>query len=164
MSSEEQTPVVSNSSNDNTAEEAKKRSAYHYWHSDVDNKKKAGDVAPLPVHVALASAKVEIDTVHYKTISKYSWGDNEKTVDIYVDWPELNADSVSVEFTNDGFCAKIKDSTDENVCHRLNLVLAKSIVPEESKFKCKPAQLAVKVKKQVVESWYDLEAKPKVDF
>jgi hypothetical protein len=146
----------------NAAEEAKKRSAYHYWHGDVDNKKKTGDVAPMPVHVALASAKVEIDTVQYKVISKYSWCDNEKTVDIYVDWPELNADSVSVEFGDDSLCAKIAESA--TVCHRLNLKLSKAIVAGESKFRCKPAQLAIKVKKETLETWFELEAKPNLDF
>ena len=163
MSSEEQ-QNTSNANNNNNNDDAKKRSAYHYWHGDVDNKKKTGDVAPMPVHVALASEKVEIDTVQYKNISTYSWGNNEKTVDIYVDWSDLNADNVSVDFTPDGVCAKIQDSSNAKVCHRLNLKLSKPIVPEESKFKCKPAQLAIKVKKVEVETWFDLEAKPSLDI
>ena len=144
------------------SEEQKKRSAYHYWHGDVDNKKKTGDVAPMPVHVALSSANVDLEKVVYKPITKYSWCDNEKTVDIYVDWPELKADSVSVDFTNDTVCAKITES--ETLIHRLNLKLAKTVLPEECKFRCKPAMLAIKLKKEPVEGWFDLEAKPSLDI
>ena len=144
------------------SEESKKRSAYHYWHGDVDNKKKTGDVAPMPVHVALTSEKVELEKIVYKPITKYSWCDNEKTVDVYVDWPELKAETVSVDFTNDSVCAKIQES--ETLVHRLTLKLSKGVLPEECKFRCKPAMLAIKLKKEPVESWFDLEAKPSLDI
>jgi hypothetical protein len=165
MSGEEQSTTATSpeqNNNNNTNDNDKKRSAYHYWHGDVDNKKSRGDVAPMPVHVALSSTKVEVDKVHYKPISKYSWCDNEKTVDIYVDWPELNADNVSVNFTAGTVIADVKES--DVVVHRLSIKTSKSVNPEESKFRCKPAQLAIKLKKENVETWFDLEEKPSLSL
>lgn len=155
----EQTNVASPQQQD---DKNKQRSAYHYWHGDVDNKKSRGDVAPMPVHVALSTTKVEVDKINYKPITKYSWCDNEKTVDIYVDWPELNADNVSVNFTNGTVVADIKES--DLVVHRLSIKTSKATNPEECKFRCKPAQLAIKLKKETVETWFDLEEKPSLSL
>ena len=137
-------------------------SDYYYWHGSHREKVARGDLAPMPVHTALAVEHVVVDAVQYKPVTKYSWCDNEKTVDIYVDWPNLNADAVTVQFTAGTVCAEIRES--EKLVHRLHLKTSKGIDPAESKFRCKPSQLAIKLKKEPVEHWFDLEPKPTIDM
>ena len=135
-----------------------KLSPYHYWHDHGHAKRAVGDVAPMPVHTALLSTEVKIDPVQYRAITKYSWCDNEKTVDVFIDWPNLDADAVTVDFQGDNFCADIRES--DKIVHRLHVKLSKTAAPAECKFRCKPGQLAIKLKKEPVEHWFDLEAKP----
>ena len=143
-------------------EMARRRSNYHYWHGNVAENRARGDVAPMPVHTVLASEVVTLNPVNYRPISRYSWCNNEKTVDVYVDWPNLDPEAVSVTFLENTLTADIREG--ETVVHRLSVRLSKRVFPDECKFKCKPSQLAIKLKKHPdeVEVWFDLQATPSI--
>eukprot|EP01006_Ploeotia_vitrea_P059135 TRINITY_DN71232_c0_g1_i1.p1 TRINITY_DN71232_c0_g1~~TRINITY_DN71232_c0_g1_i1.p1 ORF type:complete len:169 (-),score=31.14 TRINITY_DN71232_c0_g1_i1:158-634(-) len=134
------------------------QNSYYYWHNHGKDKADTGDVAPPPQHELVAKTKVEV-TRATKPILKFSWCDNKKTVKVYVPWPDVKEEEVSVNFQETTAELTIAGEATDN---RLLLnPLKEKIVPESSSFAIKGGkEVVLTLKKKEETSWYDLKGAP----
>ena len=175
MSAEEVTAVpdvVSDVADNSPANEAaasssssskKKDNSYYYWHGHEKERAKVGDVAPktsplLVKSEALAPEHHRSPLLATRSITKYSWCNNTKSVSVYVDLDgvhELPQENVKVDFDVKKLSVHVKGT--DGVSSVLLLRLAKDIAAEKSSFRFKPNQIVIKLDKGDSDAtWYDL--------
>lgn len=142
-----------------------KTNSYYYWHGHEKERAKLGDVAPktspmLVKSEAFTEAQVS-PLLKVKTISKYSWCNNTKSVSVYVDVEgveSLPQDCIKVEFDKKRLSVEVKAGG--GALQQLILPLSKEISPATSSFRLKPNQIVIKLDKAgVEETWFDLVGK-----
>eukprot|EP00667_Euglena_gracilis_P028960 EG_transcript_37646 len=130
--------------------------SYHYWHNHGKVRAELGDVAPPPKHELVEIAEKQLEKP-CKAITKYSFSDGDKKVQVYIDWPGIGSkpDSVSCVFDKRSFDLKIAE---EGECHRLCIPqLRSAIFPDTSTFRLKENQIVVSLMKAEKGKWYDLK-------
>mmetsp|Transcript_9532 Transcript_9532/g.31900 ORF Transcript_9532/g.31900 Transcript_9532/m.31900 type:complete len:264 (-) Transcript_9532:1702-2493(-) len=151
--------VVNSSEVKNAIELSKvkaKDKSYYYW------SRKATDEAPAPVEapkqIRTRAAKQE-EIIHYKTISSYSFEDEDGWVKVYISMPkvgDLPESSVTADFDVRSCSIRIMNYNGFN--HRLQVPkLSEEIIPEESNVRVKKDTVIVRLRKSKKDHhWYEL--------
>ncbi|ORC88237.1 uncharacterized protein TM35_000171090 [Trypanosoma theileri] len=154
-------------------ESGKKKNAnlYYYWHGHEKERAKVGDVAPMPKPVLVNKTDESSPSAAVMTypITKYSWGDGEKAVTVYVDTKldgkeTMAPDTLEVVFNKRKltvvYMANVEKSATEVVQRKKQLLLrlSKTIKANESSYKIKDAtgQIVLRLVKEEPTSWWEL--------
>ncbi|KAH9578988.1 CS domain [Trypanosoma melophagium] len=151
----------------------KKKNAnlYYYWHGHEKDRAKVGDVAPMPKPVLVNKTDECSPSAAVMTypITKYSWGDGEKAVTVYVDTKldgkeTMAPDTLQVVFNKRKltleYTANVEKSATDVVQRKKQLLLrlSKAIKVNESSYKLKDAtgQIVLRLVKEEPISWWEL--------
>eukprot|EP01065_Artemidia_motanka_P050185 TRINITY_DN8528_c1_g1_i1.p1 TRINITY_DN8528_c1_g1~~TRINITY_DN8528_c1_g1_i1.p1 ORF type:complete len:176 (+),score=44.15 TRINITY_DN8528_c1_g1_i1:187-714(+) len=133
------------------------QNSYHYWHDHGKERAALGDVAPMPKPTLVARHASDHQSRKKRQLSKYSWDNGKKFVNIYCDYPgiEDKQDIISVKYGKASVRVCVAEEKEDVV---LELVrLNGKIIGDESELKIKPGRLQLKLRKAEETTWYDLK-------
>jgi calcyclin binding protein len=108
--------------------------------------------------VAAPAEKVAPRSVHYTSLSTFSWDEESEKVKIYISLEGATQEKASVDFQADSINLKIHDVNGKNYQFSIPK-LAKKIVPSASKILVKPKRIILTLKKADFGTWYELTKK-----
>ncbi len=158
-----------------TPSSTKKGNSYYYWHGHEKDRALVGDVAPKtsPMLVKTDDVPSEYERsplLASRSITKYSWCNNNKSVSVYIDFDgcqDLPAANIQVHFEPHKLLVQVRGATEGAPLNVLMLRLSKEIAPEKSSFRLKVNQIVIKLDKGDSDAtWFDLvdnKAAPEFD-